>query len=356
MRNAVIARDPVAQAAGQSLVAAGGGAVDMALAALLAGAARSSPASLLGACGILVAGTGAGAHFIDGRARAPGLGDRRPRTPEPAPDAWTAAVPGLLEGVLAAHARFGGVPFGEVVRGAVAAVREGDVDDGLRARMKLLLQLPRTGIHALDRMGILQGVMNTVGPVVGGVFTKDDLVPVPAPVIARPACFEADHEVLLPPRRSGRYGPNPPDALPAFAVESVVTMDMHGVVAAASWVVCPSAADIVGVEGLALAALLPRPRKGVPRWRPGEALPVPLPVAVLLHEHSAWAAMGVSGRGDVTAARDAAVQARLAAGGVTMALGEDGEAGSLRDAVALWAMREGEGDDVRTVAIDASGA
>jgi hypothetical protein len=203
-------------------------------------------------------------------------------------------------------------------------------------------------------MGILQGVMNTVGPVVGGVFTKEDLVPVPAPVIARASCFVGDHEVLLPPRRSGRYGPNPPDALPEVTVESVVTMDMHGVVAAASWVVCPSAANIAGVEGLALAGLLPKARKGVARWRPGEALPVPLPVAVLMHERSAWAAMGVAGRGDVTAARDGAVQARLAAGGITMALGEDGATGA-RDAVALWAMREGDGDDVRTVAVDASG-
>ena len=356
MRNVVIARDPVAQAAGQLLVGEGGGAVDVVLGAMLAGAARSSPASLLGACGVLVAGTGVGAHFVDGRARAPGLGDRRPRTPEPTPDAWTAAVPGLLEGVLAAHARFGALPFGQVVRAAVAAVREGEVDDGLRERLKLLLQLPRTGIHALERMGILQAVMNAAGPVVGGVFTKDDLRPVPAPVLARPACVEAGHEALLPPRRSGRYGANLPDPLPSAPVESVVAVDMHGVVAAASWVVCPSAVDLPGAPGLALASLLPRAKKGVPRWRPGEALPVPLPVAVLLHEHSAWAGVGVSGHGDVTAARDAAVTARLANGGVTMALGDGGASGGGRDAVALWAMREGDGDDVHTAVLDASGA
>jgi hypothetical protein len=131
---------------------------------------------------------------------------------------------------------------------------------------------------------------------------------------------------------------------------------MHGVVAAASWLVCPTAVALPGTPGLALASLLPRAKKGVPRWRPGEALPVPLPIAVLLHEHSAWAAVGVSGHGDVVAARDAAVRHRLASGGITMALGDDAPAGAARDAVALWAMREGEGDDVRTAVLDASGA
>ena len=81
-----------------------------------------------------------------------------------------------------------------------------------------------------------------------------------------------------------------------------------------------------------------------------------LPIAVLLHEHSAWAAVGISGHGDVIAARDAAVHGRLAAGGITMPLGDGDSIGAARDAVALWAMREGDADDVRTAVLDASGA
>lgn len=347
MRNAVIARDPVAQAAGEALIAAGGTATDMALAALLAGAARSSPASLLGAAGILVAGTGAGAHFIDGRARAPGLGEKRPRTPDDAPEVWRAAVPGLLEGALAAHARFGTLPLAEVARAAVNAVRDDAMDDGLAARVKLLQQLHRTGIHALERLGVLRGVLLTAGPLGGGVFTRDDLVPVPAPVRELPSCVEGPHEVLVPPRRSGRYGPNAPEPLGALPVESVVAMDMHGVAAVASWVAAPAAAEIHGVEGLALAALMPKARRGVPRWRPGAALPVPLPTAVLLHERRAWAAVGLSGGGDLVAARDRAVQERLRVGGVTLELGEGDGAPATRDAVALWAVREADGE-VRT--------
>ncbi len=348
MRNAVIARDPAAQAAAMAVVAAGATAVDMVLAALLAGAARSSAASLLGAAGILVAGVGAGVHFIDGRARAPGLGEKRPKTPEPAPERWTAAVPGLLEGVLAAHARFATMPLSDVVRAAVNAVRDEGTDPSVDARLKFLMQLHRTGISAMERMGVLQGVLNTVGPVAGGVFTKEDLVPVPAHVREMPTCTDGVNEVLVPPRTSGRYGPNAPDPLPALPVESVVAVDMHGVIAAASWVAAPSATSIDGVAGLALPALMPLPRKGVPRWRPGEALPVPLPLAVLIHEGRAWGAAGLCGNGALVAARDAVVTARLAAGGVAIALGDGGEASVSRDAVALWALREGDGDDVRT--------
>lgn len=354
MRNAVIARDPVAQAAGASLLAAGATAIDAVIASLLAGAARSSPASLLGGGGILVAGTGAGTHFIDGRARAPGLGEKRPRTPEPTPDTWRAAVPGLLEGVLAAHARFGTVPLAEVVRAALSALREEGMDDGLRARVKLLQQLHRTGLDALKRLGVLDGVMQSVGPLGGGVFTKDDLAPVPAPVREAVTCFDGDDEVLIPPRRAGRYGANNPEPLPALPVESVVAMDMHGLAAVASWVVAPAAAPIVGVEGLALAALMPLPRKGVARWRPGEPLPLPLPMAVLLHERRALAAVGLSGGGDLVAARDRVVQARLARAGVTLAVGEEGGGEASRDAVALWALREA--DDVRTTMTPVDGA
>ncbi len=349
MRNAVIARDPVAQAAGLSLVGSGATAVDMVLAAMLAGAARSSPSALLGAGGILVAGVGAGAHFIDGRARAPGLGEKRPKVTDDAqPARWTAAVPGLLEAVLAAHARFGTVPLADVVRAAVGAAREDNVDPALAARLKFLTQLHRTGISALERVGVIQGVLNTVGPVTGGVFTKEDLVPVPAPVRDLPLCLDGADEVLLPPRTSGRYGPNPPEALPQMAVESVVAADMHGVLATASWVVAPTATALQGVTGLTLPQLLPMPRKGVPRWRPGEAIPVPLPMAILLREGRAWGGLSLSGNGSLVAARDATVQARLAAAGIAITLGDEREPKVTPDTVALWAIREGEGDDVRT--------
>lgn len=355
MRNAVFARDPVAQAAGQSLVRAGGNAVDAVLATVLAGAVRSSPASLFGACGILVAGTGVGAHFIDGRARAPGLGGRRPRMPNPVPPVWTAAVPGLLEGVLAAHTRFGSIPFAHLVHAVTTALREGEADDGAYERSKLLQHLARLGIPALERLGLLRAMLRVAGPLGGGVFTKSDLRPVPASVIARPTCLEAGHEVLLPPRRAGRYSGRVPEPLPPIPVESAVAADMHGVVAVASWVVCPSAVVLPEWPAFALPALLPQPKKGVARWRPGEALPVPLPVAILLHEHRAWAGLGISGTGEVIHARDAAVTERLATVGVSIALGDEAPTrGAACDAVALWVVRGCDGDTVHGTLLDAA--
>lgn len=346
MRNAVIARDPVAQAAGLAVVGDGATAVDMVLAAMLAGAARSSSASLLGAGGVLMAGVGVGVHFVDGRARAPGLGDKRAKTPDEAPERLTAAVPGLLEAVLAAHTRFGALPLAEIVREAVKAVREAGTDPALDARLKFLLQLHRTGISTMERNGVLRSALNAVGPAAGGVFTHNDLVPVPAPVREVFTCLDGDDEVLLPPRTSGRYGPNAPEALPAMPVESVIAADMHGVIAVGSWVVAPAAVALEGVPGLSLPSLLPKPRKGVPRWRPGEALPVPLPMAVLMREGRAWGAMALCGNGALVPTRDRVVTERLRAGGIALDLGDDATGSCSPDTVALWAVRDN--DDVHT--------
>jgi hypothetical protein len=340
MRNSVIARDPVAQAAGMAVVSDGATAVDMVLAAMLAGAARSSAASLLGAAGILVAGVGVGTHFIDGRARAPGVGAKRNKTPDDVPDTWTAAVPGFLEGVLAAHTRFATKPLSEIVRAAVSAVREEEVDLALGERLKFLQQLHRTGISTMDRAGVLRSTLNAVGPMAGGVFTKEDLVPVPAPIREMPVCMEDGDEVLLPPRRAGRYGPNAPDPLPDLAVESVIAMDRHGVIAVATWIAASAATALDGAPGLALPALMPKPKKGVPRWRPGAALPLPMPSAILLRESKAWAALGLCGSGNLVSARDAIVTSRLHAAGIALHIGDGSNHSVSKDTVALWSVRE----------------
>src|SRR5690242_16273703 len=107
MRNVLIANTAAAQHAGAEAFSAGGNAVDAAITAMLAGATCASPAALLGSGVILVAGPGVGAHVVDGRARAPGLDAPRMAAPTDPPLAWRAAVPGILEGALTAHNRFG---------------------------------------------------------------------------------------------------------------------------------------------------------------------------------------------------------------------------------------------------------
>lgn len=348
MRNAVIARDTVAQAAAQSLLAEQGTAVDMALAGLLAGAARASSASLLGAGGILLAGPGMGMHFVDGRARAPGIGAPRPKASDAPSEATRAVVPGLFECVLAAHARFGTLPLSVISRAAIAAIREAGADEGTRKRLAVLEQFHRTGLAVLERVGVLRGILEAVGPVAAGTFMPDDLAPRAAPIVSPIPCTDGAHEVCLPPRYRAWNNPHAPEALPPVGVESLVVADMHGVIVTASWLVAPAAVELPEVPGLALAALLPTPRKGVPRWRPGTPLPSPLPLAVCRAAGRAWAGLGVSGSGDVVTLRDELLSARLAGVGIDCTVGEDG-ASSLgaRDAVALWMIRDAAGDGVQ---------
>jgi hypothetical protein len=129
-------------------------------------------------------------------------------------------------------------------------------------------------------------------------------------------------------------------------VESIVVADMHGVIVTAAWLVAPPAIALPEVAGLSLAALLPPPRKGVPRWRPGTPLPSPLPLAICRAESRAWAGVGVSGHGDVVTLRDEAVSARLRSVGIDCTLG-DGASAVSRDAVALWMIRDATGDNVQ---------
>ena len=346
MRNAVIARDTVAQAAAQVILADQGTAVDMALAGLLAGAARASSASLLGAAGVLLGGPGMGLHFVDGRARAPGIGTVRPKSVEAPGDATRAVVPGLLECVLAAHARFGSLPLSVITKAAIAAIRESGPDAATKQRLAVLEQFHRTGIAVLERVGVLRAILESVGPVAGGTFTADDLAPRAAPVVSPIPCTDGAHEVAVPPRYRARPSVHAPEPLPAVGVESIVVADMHGVIVTAAWLVAPPAIALPEVAGLSLAALLPVPRKGVPRWRPGTPLPSPLPLAICRAESRAWAGVGVSGHGDVVSLRDEAVSARLRSVGIDCSIG-DGASAVSRDAVALWMIRDATGDNVQ---------
>jgi hypothetical protein len=345
MRNAVIARDTVAQAAAQSILAEQGTAVDMALAGLLAGAARASSASLLGAAGVLLGGPGMGLHFVDGRARAPGIGTVRPKSVESPGEATRAAVPGLFECVLAAHARFGTLPLSVITKAAVAAIRESGPDAATKQRLAVLEQFHRTGLAVLERVGVLRAILESVGPVAAGTFSADDLAPRAAPVVSPIPCTDGAHEVAVPPRYRLRPGPHEPEALPAVAVEGLVVADMHGAIVTVAWLVAPPAVALPEVPGLALAALLPAPRKGVPRWRPGTPLPSPLPLAICRAAGRAWAGAAVSGHGDVVTLRDEAVTARLGSVGIECGIGTGGTAAS-RDAVALWMIRDAAGDNV----------
>lgn len=346
-RNAYEAPNPLVKEAAKRALIDGGNAVDMVLAGVLTGATYGSESGLLGGGGILVVGPGVGQHFIDGRPRAPGLGtDRRPKTPDTVPDHWQIAVPGLLPAVIAAQARFGELSLMQLTRIAMSVISEEKPFGALKARLRFLDRVGRTGVDAYEREGVLRLMMDAAGPVVGGLLTEEDLKAVSAPIVEVLPCTDGEHEVFVGPRASARKTVQTPATLPEMAVESVVAADMRGVTAVASWCAPATAATLGETSGLGLGLYVPKAVKGVPRHRPGMVLPVPLPVSVIRSAGRAWAACGVTGGGAVVDARDAAVTERLAQGGVTLSLGDEPRGPA--HGVAAWVVRDSVGDRVVT--------
>jgi len=345
MRNVVVARDPAAARAAQSVVEDGANAVDMAVAGALAGAVRASSSALLGGCGLLVVGTGMGRHWIDGRPRAPGLGEARRKTPENPPAHWGAAVPGFFPGLFAAHARFGSMPLTQLARAAAAAVKEEEGWKALKPRLEFMEAVSRQGLPGIERTGVMRAVLSAVGPAADGLFTEDDLVHGPAPVRELVPCCDEGFEVYTFPRSVPRWGGASPDPLPALGADAVVTCDKLGVFCAASWLVAPEGVALEGAPGITLGDLLPLPRKGIARWKPGGSLPVPFALGVFAQSSNAFSAFALTGRGDLVRRGDALLNARMEASGTAVRVG-DGEAGAVWDAKALWVQRALQGDRV----------
>lgn len=346
MRNLVVARDPAAAAAGRALLDAGANAVDMALAGMLAGAVRASASSILGGCAMLVVGTGMGRHWVDGRPRAPGLGERRPRTPEHPPEHWGAAVPGFFQGAFTAHARFGTIPLTQVARAAITAIKEEGSDKDLRPRVRLMETAARQGLPGLVSAGFVRAALATVGPAEGGLFTEEDLALGPAVIREAVACTDGAYEVFSFPRGVTRWSASPPAPLPSVPVDAVVACDKQGVVCVASWLVAPEGPALQGLPGICLPDLLPLPRKGVTRWRPGSPLPFAFPIAALAHEANVFAGFALAGRGSLQGCGDALVSARLASLGAQVSIGDPEADTVVAHGASLWVQRELQGDRV----------
>jgi hypothetical protein len=346
MRNLVVARDPAAARAAMAVLDEGANAVDMALAGMLAGAVRASASSLLGGCALLVLGTGMGRHVVDGRPRAPGVGERRPRTPETPPETWGAAVPGFFQGVCTASARFGAMPLTALARAASAAVREEGSPIDVRPRVKLMEAVARNGLPGLVSAGFVRAALATVGPAEGGLFTEEDLALRPADIHESFPCSDGAYEVFSFPRGVARWSASAPAALRPVPVDAVVACDKQGVFCVGAWLVAPEGPALQGVPGVCLADLLPLPQKGVTRWRPGSPLPFAFPIAGVAYEANVFAAFALSGRGAVQSRGDSLVNARLELIGTDVRVGDAGVSGEVSDAQALWVQRELRGDKV----------
>ncbi|MDP3277491.1 MAG: gamma-glutamyltransferase [Deltaproteobacteria bacterium] len=339
MRNRLISSDSAAQDAGNGALVLGGNAVDAVLAAMLAGAVRGSPSSLLGSAVITVAGLGVGAYAVDGRARAPGLG--MPRMPSPAspPTRDSVAVPGLVEGALAAHNRFGSLVLSRVVKAAMDAVKEHEEnkDVQLRARLTCLEAVHRHGPQWMAKTGVAQALLEAAGLPAKGVLGRDDLEPVAAPVIELKALAVEHHELLtMEPDRVAPFAPPTPPATP---IGVAIAGDMHGVFATAAWAIAGEACILEGEFGLSGASLNNAPTKGVTRRAPGTRIAMPTPLCLVRTAASVWAAAAVSGEGALDAGCDALVQGKL------LRLAQGAAPRGVRG-MSYWLVRE-TGDELR---------
>jgi len=336
------ARDSAAQSAAERVLADGANAVDAVLAGMLAGATRATRAALLGSGVVFVGGTGMGAFAVDGRARAPGLRARRPTAPSEPPSAWRAAVPGLLEGVLAAHHRFGSASWGSLVRSAVIAIRDHDDDAGALGRASVVEALAGTGMHALERLGIVQDTLEIAGVAAGGLFTRDDLAPFAPRVIELTDYALGDQRIRAwPDEPRPSYRPADP---PAAEIDGIMCADMLGGMSVGVWLVAPEAVALPGPSGLSIAALCAPPTRDVPRWRPGSEIPMQMPAAFVERDGRVWAALLVAGTGDAAGVRDAVLRARMQ----VAPAGPPGRLKPFRGLVS-WLVRDADGPEVRVV-------
>jgi hypothetical protein len=176
-------------------------------------------------------------------------------------------------------------------------------------------------------------------------MTREDLGTVTPAVRALTAREAGAHELLsMPPDPSVRF--TPPD-VPALPVMTAMCADMHGVIACSVWAIAPEAIALPGEYALSLAALSNAPTKNVTRRRPGSPLPMPTPLVIVRSEGRPWAGVAVAGEGDVEAACQVYLRARLDAAGIPSTLPARDAARSVRGVVS-WLLRE-QSDDVRVV-------
>jgi gamma-glutamyltranspeptidase / glutathione hydrolase len=139
----VVSAHPLASEIGLSILKKGGNAVDAAIAVQFALAVVHPSAGNIGGGGFMVYRTGAGEAFtLDFREAAPGKASRDMYIGEHeivVKDASTrghlaAGVPGVVDGMIKAHERFGTLPWEELVNPAIEIANNGHKLTGMEAR------------------------------------------------------------------------------------------------------------------------------------------------------------------------------------------------------------------------------
>lgn len=267
-----IASHPIAAQAASAALDHVGTAADAVIAGFLAHAGAESGVLLAPAVAIL-AGVGAGARVIDGRALQPGKGAPRPRgwkSEAEVPQAARVGVPRSLAVMTLMHASRGRSRFSDLVKPGVLAAE----DAGAVARAALLRRLGASGQTVLRTGGFVEALLGVAGTVAGGGLTAEDLeraLPDDLPAKSTPMNTEA--AVLGLPWNAplGRYAP----------AEVILASDGRGLVAALAYV--PTRVEdglLVPELGLVLGMHAHPVRRGVPRTKPGTALDMSAPIAL----------------------------------------------------------------------------
>lgn len=283
MKVGAVASERPAEEAADRVLLDGGSAADALLAGFF-GSAAARQGVLLGPLQALVAGPGAGLRAFDGRVRQPGRGLGRPRgfvRSEEIPQAALVAVPASLGALALLHAYGGALPLERLAAPALDRAKA----LGARERADVIAKIVGSGASALHEGAILRPLVAVAGRTSGGLVSEEDLAEV-RPLSAPPK------ETDLGGGRRALSTPWVAPRAPHRVTEFLVVVDAAGVMAALCYT-----PDDEGVPVKELGLTLPRDavvvRRGVPRVTPGEALPCPAPLTIVLEDGVAFIALGV---------------------------------------------------------------
>jgi hypothetical protein len=277
-RAAALASEPVAEAAANEHLTAGGGALDAVLAGVFA-AGGNAPGVLLGPLTILIGGVGQGARALDGRLRQPGLGAKRPRgfvAGETVPEAARVAAPAALAAALVAHA-YGTASLRSIVRAGIVAAERANAPE----RARVLERVAQVGASALSEAAYRRGLLRVASASEGGVLTPRDLEPPQDIDVPATELMAEGGRMIVAPWASEVSAANEAAGRGA----AVAAIDIHGLLATALYRV----ADVgLWIEELQMVApLVAAPvQRGVPRVSPGTRLPTAAPALLRFDEES----------------------------------------------------------------------
>lgn len=266
--------DPVADEIASQALVDGATALGACLSGFFASAAINDGV-LLSPLTILVGGVGVGGRAFDGRWRQPGSGVKRPRgftEADTIPRAARVAVPCGIAAAAIACAYQTGTSMSSVVRPALALAKKAGVD----GRRLALERIRQQGGHALKDPLFARPLLLLGGPSEGGVMSVEDLAPrsdLDVALVSREAEGATYHEASWTDQAVAA------EALSLTRV--VIAVDVNGGFAGVAYQVIEGP-PLEGLQVIAPIGATPVMR-GVTRLRPGSALPMAVPLALIAH-------------------------------------------------------------------------